>query len=93
MSNAKSRRRANSPKAQRLHASSEPFPRLLNDREVAAICGLSIAVVRRWRLRGRGPRWLKLTDGGSVRYRPEDVSAWLTSSGVETQDTGREQSC
>ena len=50
---------------------------LLNENRVAEILGISVATVRRWRLLRRGPRFLKLES--SVRYKPEDISAWLES--------------
>lgn len=50
---------------------------LLNEYDVARVCGLSVASVRRWRLLKRGPKYLKI--GAAVRYRREDVSAWLES--------------
>ena len=50
---------------------------LLNEHDVARITGLSVASVRRWRLLGQGPRYLKV--GAAVRYRPEDLAAWLDS--------------
>jgi len=49
----------------------------LNEREVAAVLAVSVASIRRWRLLNQGPRFLKI--GASVRYRPEDVEAWLHS--------------
>jgi len=58
-----------------------PIETLLNEREVARITGLSVASVRRWRLLRQGPKYLKI--GAAVRYRPEDVAAWL-----ETCPTG-----
>jgi predicted DNA-binding transcriptional regulator AlpA len=42
---------------------------------VAAICGLSAAAIRRWRLLRKGPRYIKV--GSAVRYRLEDVNNWL----------------
>lgn len=48
---------------------------LLNERQVARLTGMSVASVRRWRLSGQGPKYLKLN--AAVRYRPEDVAAWL----------------
>jgi predicted DNA-binding transcriptional regulator AlpA len=48
---------------------------LLNEHDVARITGLSVASVRRWRLLRQGPRFLKI--GAAVRYKPDDVSAWL----------------
>jgi predicted DNA-binding transcriptional regulator AlpA len=50
---------------------------LVNEQDVARITGLSVASVRRWRLLRMGPKYLKI--GASVRYKPEDVSAWLES--------------
>jgi len=50
---------------------------LLNEKQVAMKLGVSLACTRRWRVTGRGPRYLKL--GASVRYRAEDVEAWLES--------------
>jgi predicted DNA-binding transcriptional regulator AlpA len=50
---------------------------LLNEHDVARITGLSVASVRRWRLLRKGPRYLKI--GAAVRYKPEDMAAWLKS--------------
>ena len=50
---------------------------LLNDQDVARLTGMSVASVRRWRLIGQGPKYLKI--GSAVRYRPEDISAWIES--------------
>jgi predicted DNA-binding transcriptional regulator AlpA len=57
---------------------------LLNEYDVARITGLSVASVRRWRLLRQGPKYLKL--GSAVRYRRDDVAAWLS-----TRPTGGEQ--
>jgi len=57
---------------------------LLNEHDVARITGLSVASVRRWRLLRQGPKYLKI--GAAVRYKPEDISAWLAS-----RPTGGEQ--
>ena len=57
---------------------------LLNEYDVARITGLSVASVRRWRLLRQGPKYLKL--GSAVRYRSEDIFAWLNS-----RPTGGEQ--
>ena len=50
---------------------------LLNEHDVAHLTGLSVASVRRWRLLRQGPKYLKI--GAAVRYKPEDISAWLES--------------
>ena len=54
---------------------------LLNEHDVARITGLSLASVRRWRLLRTGPTYRKL--GAAVRYKAEDVVAW-----IESQPTG-----
>ena len=50
---------------------------LLTEHEVARVTGLSVASVRRWRLLRQGPKFLKLN--AAVRYRREDLKAWLES--------------
>ena len=60
------------------------MPSLLNEHDVAHITGLSVASVRRWRLFKQGPKYIKI--GAAVRYRPDDVSAWL-----ESRPTGGER--
>jgi predicted DNA-binding transcriptional regulator AlpA len=63
-----------------------PIETLLNEHDVARITGLSVASVRRWRLLRQGPKYLKI--GAAVRYRPEDITAWLESrpTGGEHQE-------
>ena len=57
---------------------NKPLETLLNEHDVARITALSVASIRRFRLlRQGGPRYLKI--GAAVRYKPEDISAWLES--------------
>lgn len=49
--------------------------RLLNEHEVADSCSISVLTLRKWRSQRRGPQYLKI--GALVRYRPEDVDAWI----------------
>jgi predicted DNA-binding transcriptional regulator AlpA len=56
--------------------------RLLNEHQVADSCAISVLTLRKWRVEGRGPRYVKI--GTLVRYRPEDVDAW-----IESHDTQR----
>jgi len=53
---------------------------LMTEIEVAKRLNVSLASVRRWRLERRGPAFVKV--GALVRYRPEDLDAWL--SGLPT---------
>ena len=66
---------------ERLFAPSEK--RTLTDVEVASRLGVSRFTVRSWRLKGTGPRFLKM--GRAVRYRPEDVEEYERRALVDTQ--------
>ena len=59
--------------------------RTLTDVEVATRLGVSRFTVRSWRLKGVGPRFLKL--GRAVRYRPQDIDDYERQALVETQAT------
>jgi predicted DNA-binding transcriptional regulator AlpA len=56
--------------------------RALTEREVTELLGLSVATLRAWRHRGKGPRFLRL--GRSVRYLPADVADFVRASAVDT---------
>ena len=67
---------------------SDPFRRKpLTDVEVASRLGVSRFTVRAWRLKGHGPKFLKM--GRAVRYRPEDVDEFERQALVETQAQSR----
>jgi excisionase family DNA binding protein len=55
----------------------------LTERQVAEQLGLSVATLRAWRHRGKGPRFLRL--GRSVRYLPADVDEFVRESAVDTR--------
>lgn len=55
----------------------------LTERQVAEQLRLSVATLRAWRHRGKGPRFLRL--GRSVRYLPSDVDEFVRASAVDTQ--------
>ena len=50
---------------------------LMSDHDVARIIRMSLATVRRWRRFNQGPKYFKI--GAAVRYRREDVEAYLNS--------------
>ena len=52
---------------------------LLKDVQVAARMQLAVATIRRWRIEGKGPRFVRL--GGAVRYHVGDVEAWIEGGG------------
>ena len=55
----------------------------LTDIEVASRLGVSRFTVRSWRLKGVGPRFLKM--GRAVRYRTQDVDEYERQALVTTQ--------
>ena len=57
--------------------------RTLTDIQVAERLGVSRFTVRSWRLKGVGPRFLKM--GRAVRYRSQDVDEYERQALVETQ--------
>ena len=54
----------------------------LDTHEAANRTGLSASTLRKLRLTGRGPKFLKL--GRSVRYRETDIEAWLEARAVQS---------
>jgi predicted DNA-binding transcriptional regulator AlpA len=51
------------------------MPALLRENEVSARLGLSVRTLQKWRLEGRGPRFVKL--GNAVRYDPADLDLFV----------------
>lgn len=51
---------------------------LITDIELSALLGVSAQTLRNMRWQGRGPRHVKIA-GKLVRYRPEDVAAFLAA--------------
>jgi predicted DNA-binding transcriptional regulator AlpA len=51
---------------------------LLTERDVSDRLHLSMKTLRNWRVRGEGPKFLKI--GRLVRYRLSDVLAWEEAS-------------
>ena len=50
---------------------------LLTEEDVAKQLHVSVASLRRWRIERRGPQFIKV--GSLVRYRPEELEAWLAA--------------
>lgn len=51
--------------------------RLLTTKEVAELVGVSLATFYAWRSQGKGPVGVSM--GRYVRFRAEDVEAWIDS--------------
>ena len=65
---------------------------LLKEQEAAKLIGLSVHWLRRKRWSGGGIPYCKITEGpgGAVRYRQEDVEAFIASRvRKSTSDTGQ----
>jgi hypothetical protein len=55
---------------------------ILTEAEAASmIVDLKPQTLAKWRLRRTGPAYLKL--GGKIRYRVEDIEAWMTASRID----------
>ena len=59
---------------------NEQQPRALTEREVATRLNLSVATLRAWRVRRRGPRFVRL--GRCVRYLAADVEQFIEGNAV-----------
>jgi Helix-turn-helix domain len=57
----------------------------LNETQLSEMLQVSLACLRRWRLRGEGPEYKKV--GPLVRYRLEAVMQWV--EGLPTGGNGR----
>jgi predicted DNA-binding transcriptional regulator AlpA len=49
--------------------------RLIDEFEAADFLGYSVRALRNWRVRGGGPRYVKVSSR-SIRYRRTDLIAW-----------------
>jgi excisionase family DNA binding protein len=50
---------------------------LLTPKDVGDRLNVPTGTLSQWRHRGIGPDWIKL--GGHIRYRAEDVEAWVAA--------------
>ena len=57
----------------------------LTEADAAKYVGFTAAALRVWRRRGRGPAYVRASR--SIRYRQDDLDAWLAAHRVETQDS------
>ena len=66
--------------------------RHLNEVELASLLNMSERTLQGWRLKGRGPAFVKF--GGSVRYSTDTVEAWIAEQGrSSTSATSPEGPC
>ncbi|GAA3941977.1 helix-turn-helix domain-containing protein [Microbacterium soli] len=55
------------------------LPDLATRRQVAEYTQTSIPTLARWAAEGKGPKFVRL--GGAVRYKRDNVIAWIDSLG------------
>lgn len=62
---------------------------MLTTDQLAERLGVPAQSVRRWRMLGLGPAYMKYGDPvrGPVRYRTEDVEAWERTKRLRTRET------
>jgi predicted DNA-binding transcriptional regulator AlpA len=53
---------------------------LLTTPEVAGRLGVAEITLRKWRISGSGPRFIRC--GANVRYRTADIESWVSSRTV-----------
>ena len=79
-------------------AESAPFApdhldRLIDEFEAAEFLGYSVRALRNWRVRGGGPRYVKVS-ARSIRYRRRDLIGWaearLCSNTSDTPEAFRQ---
>ncbi|MCJ9430757.1 helix-turn-helix transcriptional regulator [Kordiimonas marina] len=64
-------------------SASDHQTRLINEKEAAAYVGHTVRCLQNWRLRGGGPRFVKVS-ARSVRYRRRDLEDWIESKLVSS---------
>jgi len=58
-------------------------PLLLTPKEVSEALGVATQTLAKWRSDGTGMPYIKL--GGAVRYRADEVAAWVDANTVVTE--------
>jgi predicted DNA-binding transcriptional regulator AlpA len=51
--------------------------KLLDERALASQLQVSLSTLRKWRITGKGPQFVKMA--GAVRYRETDITSWIES--------------
>lgn len=54
---------------------ADHLDRLIDESEAARFVGYTVRALQNWRVRGGGPRFVKISSR-SVRYRRRDLIAW-----------------
>jgi predicted DNA-binding transcriptional regulator AlpA len=63
-------------------SNTETLPELATRRQVADFLQISVGALARWAMEGKGPRYVRFGgSGATLRYRRDDVLAWIESYG------------
>jgi len=62
-------------------SSETPLERLMNEKEAAPFLGVSVRTLQCWRVRGGGPRFIRISRR-AVRYCPSDLAEWIAARRV-----------
>jgi hypothetical protein len=54
------------------------LPQMLSEKQAARILAVSVAALRRWRIEGRGPEFIRLER--CVRYSVKSIESWLAEN-------------
>lgn len=52
------------------------YDSLIDEKQAAAMLGYTVRALQNWRVRGGGPKFVKVS-ARSVRYRRRDLIAWI----------------
>ena len=66
---------------------NEQQSQALTEHEVAERLGLSVATLRAWRLKRRGPRYVRF--GRAVRYLARDIERFVDACAVDASSMAR----
>jgi len=54
---------------------------LLTAKQFCELAGISEITASHWRHEGKGPKWIRLPNGRSIRYPRSDYDAWIATAG------------
>lgn len=68
---------------QSLYQDPDYLCRMIDEKEAALYIGYTVRALQNWRLRGGGPKFVKVS-ARSIRYRRSDLNMWIESKLVSS---------
>jgi len=65
----------NSETLEKLKLDPDHLDRMIKEKEAAGFLGYSVRALQNWRVRGGGPKFVRVS-GNSIRYRRRELIAW-----------------